>query len=81
MAVDAARPLVVKIVAKELNLDPAEVGADISMENNELWDSVAHTEIVFALEKQFSIEFTQEETEEMYSLNEILAVLAKRGVA
>lgn len=78
---DAVKPLVVKIVAKELNLDPSEIGTDISMENNELWDSVAHTEIVFALEKQFGIEFTQEETEEMYSLSEILTVLAKKGVA
>ena len=50
------------------------------MENAEMWDSVAHTEIVFALEETFKIEFTQEETEEMYSLGEILAVLDKKGV-
>lgn len=78
---DAVRPRVLKIVAKELNLDPSQIGTDISMENNELWDSVAHTEIVFALEKEFGLEFTQEETEEMYSLTEILSVLAKKGAA
>lgn len=81
MPSELLRSAVVAIIAKELNMDPSAIGGDISMETAELWDSVAHTEIVFALEKKFGFEFTQEETEEIYSLSEILALLAKKGVA
>lgn len=77
----ALQTRVAAIIGRELKLDAAAVTEDISMENAELWDSVAHTEIVFALEKEFGIEFTQEETEEIYSFSEIIAVLERKGVA
>ena len=69
------------IIAKEIKLDPADITRETSMETLELWDSVAHVEIIFAIEEKFSVELSQEETEEMYSVAEILDVLAKKSAS
>ena len=69
------------IVATHIDMDVDEVSVDTNMENAELWDSVAHVDITFALEEAFGIELTQDKTEEMYSVQEIIAVLERRKIA
>ncbi len=69
------------IVATHIDMNVDEVSLDTNMESAELWDSVAHVDITFALEEAFGIELTQDETEEMYSVQEIIAVLERRQIA
>ncbi|ADM09549.1 acyl carrier protein [Parvularcula bermudensis HTCC2503] len=64
-----------EIVASNIGVEAAEVTEQTSMENQELWDSVAHVDITFAIEEKYNIELGQEETEQMSSVAEIMKVL------
>ncbi|MEO1043710.1 MAG: acyl carrier protein [Pseudomonadota bacterium] len=66
------------IVASNIDMEVEEVTRSTAMDDIELWDSVAHVDITFALEEKYEIELTQEETEEMNSVQEILSVLERK---
>lgn len=44
------------------------------------WDSLAHVELMMALEAEFDVALTNEETAEMTSIPAIETVLVSRGV-
>ena len=66
------------IVASHIDMEVDEVTKETAMDDVELWDSVAHVDITFALEEKYEIEFTQEETEEMNSVAEIMSVIERK---
>ena len=47
-------------------------GEDVNRENTPAWDSLKHLEIVFALEEQLEIEFSEQE---MASLNSVATIV------
>ena len=56
------------------------LGDDITRQNVEKWDSLRHIEIMFALEDELGIEFSEEELAEMDSVSKIVdAALAKHA--
>jgi acyl carrier protein len=44
---------VIEVIAKALEVPPAEVGPETSMDNMPLWDSVAHLNICLEFERRF----------------------------
>lgn len=66
------------VLARELSLDVAAIGEDTSVENNPLWDSVKHVDIIFGLQDAFGIELEHFEVEEMFSYPLIVEVIVKK---
>ena len=46
------REIVIETVAKELEMEPAEITDTVGIANNLAWDSMAHLNIFMNLEKQ-----------------------------
>ena len=59
----------------ELSVD--QINEESSSDTIELWDSLKHMNLVFALEEEFKIEFTDNETLEMITLNHKNIVISK----
>jgi acyl carrier protein len=66
------------ILSRELNISAAEIGEATTVENNLLWDSVKHVDILFGLQDAFGIEFDQDEMDNMLSYSQIMETLLKR---
>ena len=66
------------VLARELSIDIATIGPETSVENNPLWDSVKHVDIVFGLQDAFGIELEHFEVEEMLSYPQIVEVIVKK---
>ena len=54
---------------------------DLTRKDCESWDSLAHMEIVATLEKRFGVSFTLREVMEIDSVDNIVNLLHKKGVA
>lgn len=52
---------------------------DISMENQELWDSMKHIEIITTLEEELGISFNIEDIPKLTSMQKIIDAINKRG--
>lgn len=50
-----------QIVADVLEVDPAVIGADFSMDTVEQWDSLRHMTLVLSIEEGFDITIPDEE--------------------
>lgn len=61
------------VMADILNLDPARIGSDTSMDAVESWDSLAHINLITALEEEFDVTFDVAEIESMLSFKDIQA--------
>lgn len=48
---------------------------DISVDNTDAWNSLKHIEIMFALEDEFNVEFSQEELSNLKSFSKIVNAL------
>lgn len=55
-----------------------EAGAGISRRNTHAWDSLRHIEIMFALEDEFGIEFSEEELASLESVAKIVDAVRVR---
>lgn len=50
-----------QVVADVLDVDPATIDADFSMDTVEAWDSLRHMTLVLAIEEAFDISIPDEE--------------------
>ena len=50
-----------QVVADVLEVDPASIGADFSMDTLEQWDSLRHMTLVLSIEDEFGISIPDEE--------------------
>lgn len=66
------------IIADILKIPVNEVTDHTSIESNPLWDSLSHLEIIYALEKKFSLTFTGNEIVEITSIQKIKEILFKK---
>ena len=56
-------------------------GVDVSRETVDLWDSIKHVEIIFALEDEFAVEFSEEEMAELSTLAAIVQAFEAKHAA
>ena len=61
-----------KLVAEILRIDLSEVKENLSMDDSEKWDSLAHMELVTAIELRYQFELTMDE---IVCLKDIPAIL------
>lgn len=52
---------------------------DVSMENQELWDSMKHIEIITTLEEELNISFNIEDIPKLTSMKKIIEAIKKLG--
>ena len=68
-----------KVVANTLNVSVDSVTMKTSQENLAVWDSLAHVNLVMALEKEFDLELEVEVFMELNSVEAILRYLENAG--
>lgn len=67
-----------RIMADILELDPSLITEGTSMDNTGTWGSLAHINLVTALEQEFGVLLEIEEIESMHSFAKIKTVLAPK---
>ena len=67
-------------LARVFGVEAEEITEETSMDTLALWTSLQHLNLVIALEEEFHISFTEEETVQIISVPLILAVLSEHGV-
>ena len=58
--------------------DEIQVGPTTSAHDIEGWDSVAHVNLMVAVETEFGIQFTTAEQESMQTVGDMAAIIAKK---
>lgn len=69
------------VMASILNTDASAIDAHSSVDTIPTWDSLNHLKLVLALEEEFGISLSGEESVEILSYELIKAVLAEHGVS
>lgn len=64
-----------QVMAIILNINPAEITADASMDTIASWDSLRHMNLVLALEDEFQVQIPDEEAANITSYKLIQLVL------
>ena len=65
------------VVADILGIDVAEIDDDTSPDTSERWDSVTHINLIIALEAEFDVELTPEDSMEMLSVKLMKIILTE----
>ena len=66
------------ILSAVFDIPVEDINHDSSPDNIENWDSIKHMNLVFALEEEFNILFSDNEILEMLSLSNIIEIVAKK---
>ena len=77
MSADIARAL----LAEALEIDPAALGKDPSMDNCEAWTSVAHLRLILALEEKLGVELAPDDALAIQSLADVARLLERQRAA
>ena len=64
-----------QVMATLLNVDPASIGPEASMDTIESWDSLRHMNLVLALEEEFKVSIPDEDAGNITSYPLIKLVL------
>ena len=72
---------VTQTIAAVLEIDASEINGDTSVDTVESWYSLRHLNLVLALESEFDISLTEEQTIEVLNYPLIVAVLAEHGIS
>jgi acyl carrier protein len=56
---------------------PIPAGEDFTRDGASVWDSLKHVELIFALEDEFDVQFSESMMQELVSLNAIVAVIRR----
>jgi acyl carrier protein len=68
-------------VCEVLRLPSGAVTDSLTIAETENWDSLAHIELIAALETEFSVELSADDIVEMITYAKIRSVLGGKGVA
>jgi len=69
---------VINIISKTINVPVNSLKIDSCISNPSEWDSVAHTNLVLALEEYFNIDFEFDELEIITSVESIVQSIEKK---
>ena len=67
-----------RIMADILELDPESISDSTSMDHTGSWDSLAHINLMTALEQEFGVALEIDEIESMRSFSHIRTVLQRK---
>lgn len=70
-----------KVMSKVFNVDESSIGPNSSPDTIENWDSLKHMQLILALEEEFKVEFTPEETVDILSYPLIKITLESHGIS
>jgi acyl carrier protein len=77
MTTDAIRSRAARVLASVLEIDPARLPETASMQTVDAWDSLAHVQLIMALEAEFEISFGLEQALQLTSLPAIHEALRR----
>lgn len=69
------------ILSQVMDVPLDQVGEDASTDTLVAWDSVRHMNLVLALEEEFGVEFTPDQTTAIVSVKAIMNALQRRKLA
>ena len=69
-----------EVIAGVFNVNVTTISDDTSVDTVEDWDSLNHLKLILALEQEFDISFTEEETVELLNYPLIKMTLSEHGV-
>ena len=69
-----------QIVARVFNVAPDSLSPDSGPHSISAWDSAGHLNLVLHIEKEFGVQFSEDEVVDMIDLATIEAALQQRGV-
>lgn len=75
-----AQEIFVDIISKILLLDVTQIRDDISREDMEEWDSMAHLILISDLEQAFNIILSDDEVVDIKTILDVKKVLLKHGI-
>ncbi len=68
------------VIASVFQIDANAVNEDSSVDSIETWDSLTHLNLVLALEQEFNVSLTEEETVEILNFALLKITLEGHGV-
>ncbi len=68
------------VMAKVLQTSEREISVDASRKNMSAWDSLAHMNLMLALEDEFGVEFSDQEIADCDSLQLLLDILQSKCI-
>jgi acyl carrier protein len=71
----------VELISAVLDVDPAAITDDSGRATTDAWDSVAHLNVITAVEETYDVLFSTAEMREHTTVGAIRAFLAAKGVA
>lgn len=78
MADDDVERRAAGVLADVFDIDPGDVGADTSPDTVEAWDSLQHLTLVLALEEEFGVQFTDDDTLALVSYPLVVTIVRER---
>jgi acyl carrier protein len=75
------KTLLTELIASVLDIEPELLTEDSGRETLEVWDSLAHLNIVSAVEETFDVVFSTSEMRELTSVGRLRDALASRNIA
>jgi len=69
-----------KVLADVFKIEATAVNEDTSVDTVERWDSLTHLNLILALESEFGVSFSEEQTVEIMNYPLIKMVLQENGV-
>ena len=68
------------VIASALNINPAEVNEDSSIDATPNWDSLRHVILITEVERAYDVEFDLDAIGKAISVRQIREMLAAKGV-
>lgn len=68
------------VIGVVFNVEASTINEETSVDTVESWDSLNHLKLILALEQEFDISFTEEETVELLNYPLIKITLGEYGV-
>lgn len=69
-----------RVMAAVFGIAESDITEDASPDTIEAWDSLRHMSLVLALEEEFGVEFTDDQTVEMLNIKLIKAILSEHAI-
>ncbi len=70
-----------KVLANVFDVDVNQINEDSSIDTLESWDSLNHLKLVLALEQEFDVSFTEEQSIEIMNFPLIKMTLQEHGIS
>ena len=73
------REEIITLITKVINIPKKNINEQLKIGEPEEWDSLAHIEIICALEEKYQIQFNINELEKMMDLDSIVKIVREKN--